>query len=583
MLGPVFSLELRLAVRRGRLNAFRRIYGGWWLLQLSVLCVFLFQYETDRASPGAILGTFLNLSFQVLVAQQFIFLALATPAFVAGAITDEKSQGTLQHLLTADLSSWEIVMGKFLGRMAQVGLMALVGWPVICFLAGYGHISLPALLATALISGVVFFVLGAASVWASVRSKQTREAVLRVYAWSALAFLTIWSGLAGIRAVVWRYKAGSPILRRLTQVEGTLRCLDPLSVLDSVWGQDDLREFFSRCRFMLFVYGGVGLIFLALAVWRFRSMVIREMEAAGRTRKAWWQRARRQVDDDPIRWREATTRQRVPRWLGIGLLAALTCATSAAIFYAREPTLFIVQDVVFLFLVSLVAGVRTSGAVTGERERQTWDGLLLTPLDTWDLILDNLHGTLDVLRPYFFAFAVPATLLAFWTGIDAFIFTLSLLLLTWTAMYYMAATGLWCSVRSKGSWRSLVATLATGYGYLLVILFLIALVYLWASCGVFVFVIFLLKLMGVTLTFAVSIILSLLTSLSMSWFLWRASYPQLDKARAWVDEHERYGRTFVRSLSSALRKHYQHLEERRPHEDRAEQPQALVPPAKAGK
>src|SRR5437016_3051319 len=130
MLGPVFSLELRLAVRRGRLNAFRCIYGSCWLLQLAVLCVFLFQYETERASPGAVLGPFLNLAFQIFVAQQFIFLVLATPAVVAGAITDEKSQGTLQHLLTADLSSWEIVLGKFLGRMAQVGLIALIGWAV---------------------------------------------------------------------------------------------------------------------------------------------------------------------------------------------------------------------------------------------------------------------------------------------------------------------------------------------------------------------------------------------------------------------------------------------------------------------
>src|SRR6266849_10494589 len=142
MLGPVFSLELRLAVRRGRWNAFRRLYGGWWLLQFAVMYVLIWQCETDGAS-GTVLGPLLNLCFQIVVAQQFVFLVLATPAAVAGAITDEKSQGTLQHLLTADLSSWEIVMGKFLGRMAQVGLMALVGWPVICFLAGYGHISLP--------------------------------------------------------------------------------------------------------------------------------------------------------------------------------------------------------------------------------------------------------------------------------------------------------------------------------------------------------------------------------------------------------------------------------------------------------
>ena len=152
MLGPVFSLELRLAARRGRLNTFRYAYGGWCLVQFTLLFFMLFQSEGNPASLGTGLWPFLNGSFHFFVVQQLIFLVLATPAFVAGAITDEKSQGTLQHLLTADLTTREIVLGKFLGRMAQVALMALVGWPLICFLGGYAHVGLPALLATALLS-----------------------------------------------------------------------------------------------------------------------------------------------------------------------------------------------------------------------------------------------------------------------------------------------------------------------------------------------------------------------------------------------------------------------------------------------
>jgi ABC-type transport system involved in multi-copper enzyme maturation permease subunit len=567
MLGPVFFLELRLAVRRGRLNTFRYAYGGWCLLQFTLLLFLLFQSESNPAALGTGVWPFLNGSFHFFVLQQFIFLVLATPAFVAGAITDEKSQGTLQHLLTADLTTREIVIGKFLGRMAQVALMALAGWPLICFLGGYAHVGLPALLATALLTGLVFFVQGAASVWASVRSKQTREAVLRVYAWSALALLLIWGGLQAIDAMRWRFKAGSAGRQKLSQVEGILRCLDPLSVLDSIWSQDDLGEFFSRLQFMLLVYGGIGVTCLALAVWQFRPVYIRQIEASGRPRKSWWKRTRPQVGDDPVRWRETTTGGRLPRWLALGLLAALSAASSLAILYSQEPTLFILQGVVFLFLVSLVAGVRTSGAVTGERERQTWDSLLLTPLETWDLIIDKADGALDVLLPYFFAFAVPAMLLALCMGVAAVIFTLSLLLLTWAAIYYMAATGIWCSVSSKGSWRSLVATLTSGYGYLLAILFGFSLVYFWFSCGIGSFVFFFLTLVGLTnVSFAVWIILCIPTCLGASWLLWKASFPKLDKARAWVDEHERYGRTFVRSLANALRKHYQHLEERQQRE-----------------
>jgi ABC-type transport system involved in multi-copper enzyme maturation permease subunit len=563
MLGPVFFLELRLAVRRGRLNAFRYAYGGWCLLQFMLLALLLFRSENQLAALGVGLGSALNGSFHLFVVQQFIFLLLATPAFVAGAITDEKSQGTLQHLLTADLTTSEIILGKFLGRMAQVALMALIGWPLLCFLGGCAHVGLPGLCATALLSGMILFVEGAASLWASVCSKQTRQAVLRVYAWSAVALLIICGGPQAITALSGGFKPGPAARQTLSRVADILRSLDPLSVLDSIWSQDDLGEFFSRLALLLSVFGGIGVTCLVLAVWQFRARYIRELEAAGRPHKRWWKQRRPEVGDDPVRWRETTTGGKLPRWLGVGLLAALSCASSAAILYSQEPTLFIFQGAVFLFLASLTAGVRTSGAITGERERQTWDSLLLTPLDTWDLIMDKANGALDLLMPYFVAFAVPAALLALWMGATAVISTLSLLLLTWAAIYYMAATGIWCSVRSKGSWRSLVATLTTGYGYLLAILFGFSLIYFWFSCGIGSFIFFFLTLVGLTnLSLAVWTILCIPTCVGASWFLWKASFPKLDKARAWVDEHERYGRTFVRSLASALRTHYRRLEER---------------------
>jgi hypothetical protein len=360
--------------------------------------------------------------------------------------------------------------------------------------------------------------------------------------------------------------------QRLSQIEGLLRCLDPLSVLDSVWDQDDLGEFFSRLKVMLLVYGGLGVLFLIRAVWRFKPIYLRQLEAAGRTRKSWWKRTRKEVGDDPVRWREAATGASLPRAFAVGSLAALTCASSAAILYSQEPTLFIFQGVVFLFLASLVAGVRTSGAVSGERERQTWESLLLTPLDTGDLVIDKADGAMDTLLPFFYAFAIPATLLAFWAGIVALLFTLSLLLLTWSAIYYMAATGIWCSARSKSSWRSLVATLTSGYGYFLGVLSLFALIYLWASCGIGALVFFFLSLVGLTnLSSAVWLTLCIPTCLGMSLALWKASFPKLDKAKAWVDEYERFGRTFVRSLASALRKHYQRLEERNAEEDSTNQ------------
>src|SRR5947209_16670182 len=111
MVGPVLHQELLLGSRRNRLHVLRWVYAGWLVLQ--VFYLFLqFQGEeysramarrfgggggpVNRASAPEVVGARFAEAF---VAQQLILLVLVTPPFVAGAITDEKRRGTLQHLL----------------------------------------------------------------------------------------------------------------------------------------------------------------------------------------------------------------------------------------------------------------------------------------------------------------------------------------------------------------------------------------------------------------------------------------------------------------------------------------------------
>src|SRR5262249_17483444 len=54
---------------------------------------------------------------------------------------------------------------------------------------------------------------------------------------------------------------------------------------------------------------------------------------------------------------------------------------------------------ILLILLSLWVGVRASGTVIGERERQTWDGLLVTPFSHRDLVLGKYRGIVAAARP----------------------------------------------------------------------------------------------------------------------------------------------------------------------------------------
>jgi ABC-type transport system involved in multi-copper enzyme maturation permease subunit len=124
---------------------------------------------------------------------------------------------------------------------------------------------------------------------------------------------------------------------------------------------------------------------------------------------------------------------------------------------------FLVQAVVALFVSSLVVGIRCSGAIVGEREKRTWEALLVTPLTAQELVRGKLWAVMGASYPYLAAYAVPAVLCSAITFSSALFHTVAGLAGTLLAMYYIGAIALYFSVRSKTSWRSLVATLGIGY------------------------------------------------------------------------------------------------------------------------
>jgi hypothetical protein len=254
-------------------------------------------------------------------------------------------------------------------------------------------------------------------------------------------------------------------------------------------------------------WGSVGLVCVLLAGWRLRPVYVRQMEAGGRRSRAarwlgWWAARRRPVALEPLRWKERQVEgiaplaflRSIPGWAGITAVFVLTVISSSAILLSNLPPALSAADVwrraanldlmgvvqvlaqvtpagpgfyrqglVVMLLASLIVGIRCSGAVSGERERQTWEALLLTPLETRELIRGKLWGIIGASYPYLLAYAVPAFLLSLIGGTGAVTWTLIWLGVTWLATYYMGAAGLWCSTRSRSSWRSLLGTLGFGY------------------------------------------------------------------------------------------------------------------------
>lgn len=542
MIGPVVALEWLIGSRRGKLTMLRRVYAGWLVAQLMLLLPGGFETQPTHQ----VLGRFINSYLEKLVGQHFVLLVLATPTFVAGAIAEEKSRHTLDYLLTAYLSSWEIVIGKLLGRLAQVGTVALVVLPLLGAVGGYAALPPLSILALAIVTVVPFFGLGALSLLASVWSRQTRDAVLRVYVWLILAAFLIWGFHEYVRM---RLLPGTPpgvALGRLVTIDDLLRCLSPLYVIEAAWDIQLSGVLAWRLLVSSLLWGTIGLVCVCLSIWRLRPVYQKQLAAA--PTKSSWAVNHYRCDDAPIAWKEREVDglailpglRRIPRWCG--LLAVFGLAAALAFHYLDDPYSSAPMSLAALgiFLSGLVVGIRASGAVVGERERQTWDPLLLSPLDNRELVRQKFRGVMQSVTPYFLVYAFPLLVLAVAHGAQDFTRMLMVLVSTWIMMYFMAATGIFWSICSTSSWRSLLATLAAGYGYAIGIYFASTTVFLLSFCFVF-------PLLAVM---ELDVLMPIVFCVVECWFFWYVAQWQIASGIRWLTRHERT-RTYADTQGAA--------------------------------
>jgi ABC-type transport system involved in multi-copper enzyme maturation permease subunit len=511
MVGPVLYQEMLLGARRNRAYFFRWCYAGWLVLQLSGMLFgqAMWGLVTQRGFDYSAVADLSRSYVETLVTQHFLVLLLATPVLTASAITDEKWRGTLQFLLVTELQPWEILLGKLFARLYQVFLIALTPLPLLCFLGVFGGLDLLMLLSLAAASLALAFGVGSMSLLASVWCRHTRDAVLSLYTTLAIAYF----GGNALHNLLQSYAIASPPWWQ-TSIDTLLVCLDPVRPLGDAWPFASGGERTRRLLSFVMVWGLFGMACLALAVWRLRNSCLRHLEKSSKRR--WWQLqlARRpRVKGDPIRWKERYVEgiaplavlRALPGWLGVLLVFLLTSASSIYILDKHldpQDTLgtvtglvlsgdflqlivvqqrmtsstsdFCSQGVAVLLLAGLVITARCSGAVTAEREKGTWETLLQTPLETRQLIRGKLWGIMGASAPYLAAYAVPALALAAIAGSSAFLGALLWLAVTILAMFFAGAAGLWCSVRSKTSWRSLLGALGITYigGFILCFAFI---------------------------------------------------------------------------------------------------------------
>src|SRR5262245_8353139 len=195
LLGPVFWYDLVRVARRQRLALWRAVYG------LALLAALFLLYSTML--PHAWLGgarvrpdeaaNFAARFFAVFTALQFAAVILLTPALTANALAEERGRNTLIFLLTSHLTNREIILGKLLTRLLQVGLLVLTGLPVLGLLQFMGGVE-PLLVlgsfAALILTGLSLGSLGLAC---AVFAKKPQNA-----AWRAYQIVLLYAGLSAV-------------------------------------------------------------------------------------------------------------------------------------------------------------------------------------------------------------------------------------------------------------------------------------------------------------------------------------------------------------------------------------------------
>lgn len=133
LVGPLFTKELRVTSRRGRYYVLRFGYAA--ALSLFIFLVWLGLLESVSGRSAAYRAVEMTEMgkrlIHLVVWFQFCSAQLVAVVLLSTAISEEIYQRTLVPILTTPMRYWQIVVGKFLGKLVHVILLLAVSVPLL--------------------------------------------------------------------------------------------------------------------------------------------------------------------------------------------------------------------------------------------------------------------------------------------------------------------------------------------------------------------------------------------------------------------------------------------------------------------
>ncbi|HZU38468.1 MAG TPA: ABC transporter permease [Gemmataceae bacterium] len=403
LLGPIFAREWLTVPRRPNHYVMRTAYVGFlWILGLTAWQTAVGWDRTATMGDNARFGVLL---FAIVTLVQLILVPFFAALSAASAITQEKDRRTFILLLLTDMRSYEIVLGKLLGSLLQIGLLLLSMVPALTLIMLLGGVALSQVLQATLVLAATALAAGSVGCIVALWRDKTFQALALTVLFIVL-YLCLVQGLSVLAGLGWVSAKA---------VADWQTWLGPYQALVSVLEPPARSEVLIAPAYGYAIAMGVITVFLnalaiaKLRVWNPSGEPIQQREAPddedikdrahahaapGKVRMVW---------ANPILWREMCTRAygRRPLLVKIAYFIVLGLVS----YYALAPLwtggrheghdFAAGYGLVPIGILSLLLiGAQAVTAITSERDIGALDLLLVTDLTPQEFIFGKLGGIL---------------------------------------------------------------------------------------------------------------------------------------------------------------------------------------------
>ena len=187
---PLLGKELREQSARKQMYVIRVAYA---LVLFGAFCV----YYTRHLAQGPVLALGRGLEpFNFLVAAQLVTIFLFLPPLMAGALAQEKERETLGLLFLTDLTPWELILQKYVGRLIPMLTLLFLSLPLLAVAYSLGGVSAGLLYSSAVKLFLTCLWVGALALECSAHEATTFQALVRC--WGICPIFALFCGMGPV-------------------------------------------------------------------------------------------------------------------------------------------------------------------------------------------------------------------------------------------------------------------------------------------------------------------------------------------------------------------------------------------------